>query len=208
MMPRDPCQIRTRGLATVSVAIAGALAPACDGSGLDGPSGDAPVPAFSVECQGLSCSFLNVTAGAGATNFSYRWNFGDNTALVTTRNATHRYALPGEFTVTLTVRRFTQPAFGAPSSYADITYDVAWRHRFNDQFTALTGFRAYGGDWDAPVRREDWIYTPSASLSYTHDEHLSAEFAYSYDWAESEVPNTSGREFTRHIVSLGVRYNF
>jgi hypothetical protein len=31
---------------------------------------------------------------------------------------------------------------------------------------------------------------------------------YSYDWAESRVPNREGREFTRHLVSLAVRYAF
>lgn len=110
--------------------------------------------------------------------------------------------------VTLTVKRFTQPAFGAPSSYEDITYDAAWRHRFNEKFLAMTGFKAYCGDWDAPVLREDWIFTPSASLTYTHNKRFSADFAYSYDWADSHVPNTEGREFTRHIVSLAVKYTF
>lgn len=110
--------------------------------------------------------------------------------------------------VTLTVKQFEQPAFGAPSAYQDITYDITWRHRFNDKFTAAAGFKAYGGDWEPPVRREDWIFTPSGSLSYTFDKHLSADFAYSYDCAESRVPNTEGREFTRHLVSLSAKYTF
>jgi hypothetical protein len=110
--------------------------------------------------------------------------------------------------VTVTVKRYEQPAFGSPSAYEDITYDVAWRHRFNDKLTALAGFKAYGGDWAAPVMREDWIFTPSAGLSYVHDKHFSADLAYSYDWVDSRVPNTEGREFTRHIVSVGVKYNF
>lgn len=111
-------------------------------------------------------------------------------------------------TVTLTVKQFEQPAFGTPSAYEDITYEIAWRHRSGNKFTAIAGFKVYGGDWEAPVRREDWIYTPSMSLAYTHDKHLSAEFAYSYDRAESRVPNRPGREFTRHLVSLGVKYSF
>lgn len=118
------------------------------------------------------------------------------------------FTLGARDTLTLTVKQFEQPAFGTPSAYEDITYDLLWRHRFNAKFSGTTGLRAYGGDWEAPVRREDWIYTASAALSYTHDRHFSADLAWSYDWAESKVPNTPGREFTRHLVSIAVRYAF
>jgi hypothetical protein len=111
-------------------------------------------------------------------------------------------------TVTLAARRYEQPAFSSHSVYEDIVYDGSYRHKFSDRFTAGAGFRIYGGDWQAPVNREDWIYSPSAMLTYTHDKHFSGELAYSYDWVDSKVPNTEGREFTRHIVSLGLKYTF
>jgi len=110
--------------------------------------------------------------------------------------------------IVLLNRRYEQPAFSSHSVYEDITYSVAWKHKFDDHWAAGAGFQLYIGDWQAPVNREDWIYTPSASLSYTHDKHLSGELAYSYDWVESQVPNTAGREYTRHIVSLGLKYAF
>jgi len=111
-------------------------------------------------------------------------------------------------TVTLTVKRFEQPAFGSPSVYEDITYDVTWRHSASDKLTATAGFRAYCGDWEKPVRREDWIYTPVASLAYKHDARWSGDLSYSYDWADSHYPHTSGREFTRGLVSLSVKGTF
>jgi hypothetical protein len=110
--------------------------------------------------------------------------------------------------ITLLARQFEQPAFGAPSAYEDITWEINWRHVFEARFSVTTGFRAYGGDWLSPVMREDWIFTPTASLSYTHNKHLSGELSYSYDWVDSRVPDTSGREFTRHLVSLGMKYAF
>jgi hypothetical protein len=65
------------------------------------------------------------------------------------------------------------------------------------------------------VQREDWIYTPSASLSYVHDKHLSAELSYSYDWVDNKAGTSStqtafagGREFTRNLVWLSVKYAF
>ena len=108
----------------------------------------------------------------------------------------------------LSWRQNTQPAFASCSVYDDITYDALFTHRFDKRRSASGGFRAYGGEWMAPVRRDDWIYTVSTRVVYAHDTHWSGEMGYSYDWAESRVPNTSGREFTRHIGFLGVRYSF
>jgi hypothetical protein len=115
--------------------------------------------------------------------------------------------------ITLMNRRYEQPAFSSFSVYEDITYDLTWKHKFDDHWAASAGFRLYIGDWQSPVHREDWIYTPSAGVSYTHDKHLSAELAYSYDWVKSQVPTSvatysTGREYTRHLVSLGLKYTF
>jgi len=121
--------------------------------------------------------------------------------------------------IVLLNRRYLQPAFGAASTlsvYEDITYSVAWKHKFDDHWAGSAGFQLYMGEYQAPVNREDWICTPSVALVYTHDKHLSAELAYSYDWVENTagaVVGTAtefanGREYTRHIVSLGVKYAF
>ena len=111
-------------------------------------------------------------------------------------------------TVTVLLRQFEQPAFGSPSAYEDITWEITCKHQFNPHWTASGGFRAYGGDWLAPVMREDWIYTPSVSLSYVPNTHWSGELGYSYDWSESGIPNTSGREFTRHLGTISLKYAF
>ena len=116
-------------------------------------------------------------------------------------------------TIVLLNRRYEQPAFTSQSVYEDITYSVTWRHKFNDRLTGSAAFQLYIGDWQAPVQREDWIYTPSVSLTYVYDKHITAELSYSYDWVENKVPTSiapyaEGREFTRHIVGLSLKYNF
>jgi hypothetical protein len=116
-------------------------------------------------------------------------------------------------TVTLKSTRYEQPAFSSFSMYQDIKTDLAWRHKFNDQFSAQIGFTLYIGDWQQPVNRDDWIYTPNTTLTYNFNKHLSAEFAWSYDWVDSKVPVTvepltSSHEYTRHLVSLAVKYVF
>ena len=110
--------------------------------------------------------------------------------------------------IALTMRQYTQPAFASCSIYQDTTYDLTGRHKFDERWAGAAGFRAYVGDWRAPVRREGWIYNVSGSLSCAFNDRISAEAAYSYDWADSVVPNTSGREFTRHLGSLSVKCIF
>jgi hypothetical protein len=108
---------------------------------------------------------------------------------------------------------FEQPAFSSFSMYQDIKHDLIWRHRLTDQLSAALGFTLYIGDWQPPVNRDDWIYTPNASLTYAITSKLAAEVAYSYDWVESKIPAsieplTESHEFTRHLASLSLKYAF
>jgi hypothetical protein len=122
--------------------------------------------------------------------------------------------LPDKYnTITLKSTRYEQPAFSSFSMYEDIKTDLAWRHKFSDQLAAQIGFTLYIGDWQAPVNRDDWIYTPNAAVDYNFNKHWSAGFTYSYDWVDSRVsssvePLTSSHEYTRHLVSLSVKYVF
>ena len=116
-------------------------------------------------------------------------------------------------TVTIKSTRYEQPAFSSFSMYEDVKTDLAWRHRFDDKFSAQVGFTLYVGDWEKPVTRDDWIYTPNVSLAYAITKDLGAEFTYSYDWVDSKIPAsveplTNSHEFTRHLASLAVKYSF
>jgi len=117
--------------------------------------------------------------------------------------------------VTLLFRRYTQPAFSSQSIYDDITYSATWKHTFNAHFSASAGMQLYVGDWQVPVNRNDWIYTPSVGLTYACNQHFSVEAAASGDWAENKASTAApgamyaeGREFTRHLVSLSAKYTF
>ncbi|HMP82855.1 MAG TPA: hypothetical protein PKA41_09170 [Verrucomicrobiota bacterium] len=110
--------------------------------------------------------------------------------------------------VTLAIKQFTQTAFASCSVYEDTTYDIVWKHTFDSQWSAGAGFRAYNGDWLHPVRRNDWLYTVSAVVSRSINKHLSCEVSYLYDWADSLVSNTSGREYTRHLASVALKGSF
>jgi PKD repeat protein len=56
---------------------------------------------WSNNCFGESVAFENLTVDQ--PSYSYGWDFGDDSPLVTTRNASHTYSLAGSYAVSLTV---------------------------------------------------------------------------------------------------------
>lgn len=164
---------------------------------------------FLLGVEGAPASWLKLSVLAGpeirrfarpAAGFAA----GENPWFV---DATVTFVPTERSTLIFSARRLQQPAFASHSIYEDIVYEISWKHRFGDRLVTTTGFKAYGGDWQAPVNREDWIMTPSATLSYTHDRNLGVDLSYSFDRAESRLPATAGREFKRQLVSLGVKYS-
>jgi hypothetical protein len=159
---------------------------------------------------------LNVLGGPDIRQFSDDTpaNF-DRNELVYYIDASITVLPSSRDTIVFSNKRFEHPAFSSQSVYEDVTYDLSWKHRFNDKLTAGLGFRLYIGDWQAPVNREDWIYTPNASLAYNFTKKLTGELGYSYDWVDNkagvapgQTAFADGREYTRHLVFLGAKYAF
>lgn len=111
-------------------------------------------------------------------------------------------------TVTLTLRRFEQPAFSSHSMYEDIVYDLSWRRKCSSGLTVTLGWRAYEGDWQGPVNRLDWIYTGTATVAYAWSANLAGEITFARDSASSKVPSTSARNYARNLLSAGLKYTF
>jgi len=115
---------------------------------------------------------------------------------------------------TLRTTRFQQPAFTSQSVYEDMKYDLSWRNKFTRKLTAGAGFTYYVGKWQAPVLRDDWIYTKSLTASYAFSPHVIADASWSHDNAVNKVTPVvgmstefaEGRGYTRHLVSVGLKY--
>ena len=68
------------------------------------PPTPSPVANFTDTVSGLTVSTVDTSTDTGGTINSYSWNFGDSTAAVTTKNASHTYASAGTYTITETVK--------------------------------------------------------------------------------------------------------
>lgn len=170
---------------------------------------------LGVEGAPLSWLKLGILAGPDIRQFDNHIRGFDANEMLYYIDASISFLPTKKDVITLSNKRYEQPAFSSFSMYEDITYDLSWKHKFDDHWAATAGFRIYIGDWQAPVNREDWIYTPSIGLAYAYNKHLSAELGYSYDWVENQVPTTAsgaafadGREYTRHLVFLTLKYSF
>lgn len=104
--------------------------------------------------------------------------------------------------------RYTRPAYTGRNQLQEFLCEATWNHRFTDAWSGSLGFTSYLADYAPNTVRHDAIYTPTVALTYLFNKHLSAELRYSYDGTNSEVTNTDGREYERHLTRLGVRYLF
>ncbi len=135
-------------------------------------------------------------------------NFGDRDKLNLFVDASATVTLSKADTLTLSVKQFEQPGFGGRSAYADLTYDAAWKHKFNQRWTAGLGGRAYNTDFLAPVMRNDWVLSANAFVNCAFNARLSTEISYVFEDGLTRDSGAAGRKYVRHLVALGCKYNF
>ena len=111
--------------------------------------------------------------------------------------------------------------------YFDSTYDLNYKHKFNDKLSVNGEARLLGSDYTSgdtltgpvsnPIKttyaRNDLQYTLSAGLQYAFNENVSANLTYSYDMgrnAEDGLTPTveQQRQYDRQIISIGALIKF
>ncbi len=110
------------------------------------PANLAPTATFSVSTNGLAVA----VDASGSTDpdgsiTAYSWDFGDGTAAVTGRTATHTYAAAGSYPVTLTV---TDDRAGTASTSTTVRVTpVLARDTFSRELASGWGSAELGGAW-------------------------------------------------------------
>ncbi len=109
-------------------------------------------------------------------------------------------------TVQLIVSRFEQLSSCGRGAYEDIVYRASYTRKLTDALEAKADFRIYRAEFERPGLRDDTIYTPAVQLTWHQNAHLTWTAQYSYEWAESDIPDTSGREYHHHLASFGATW--
>jgi PKD repeat protein len=110
------------------------------------PANVAPTATFSIAANGLAAA----VDASGSTDpdgsiTAYSWDFGDGSAAVTGRTATHTYAAAGSYPVTLTVT--DDRAGTASTSSTVVVTPVLARDSFSREVASGWGAAELGGTW-------------------------------------------------------------
>ncbi|MFT3789006.1 MAG: outer membrane beta-barrel protein [Tepidisphaeraceae bacterium] len=164
---------------------------------------------FGIEGEPTSWLTLSVMGGPEFRNVGPNAPVGEeDTPTLGWIDATAKLKLGASDDLAFTVLQYTIP--GSSGRYLDdeIQLGVLYTHRFSKTLSSTLGFRAWNGDFEGPVMRDDWIYTVSAGVDWKFAKNYSTGLAASYDWAQSDVPAVRGREFDRFIVGAYLRVEF
>jgi hypothetical protein len=113
-----------------------------------------------------------------------------------------------EDTVQTAFSRFQWLSASGRLSYEDIHYDVAWIRRWSPEWQTTVGGHANQADAPAPSLLEDWIYSLRVRTQCRLSESWTLEAGYTYEQAETRLPNAAGREYVRHLASLRAAWTF
>jgi hypothetical protein len=176
--------------------------------------------------EGKLFSWLDVKLQGGPDFRNY-----DNSAPVSDDNTTKYYGeavltatLSKQDTLSFNYRQWQWVSSTGKVPYFDSTYDLNYKHKFNDKLSANVEGRLLGSDYtsgrtlnhdiNAGVNsRNDLFYTASAGLQYSFNPNFSANLAYSYDLARNGQPGLAAdavppREFDHQLISLGVSFKY
>ncbi len=106
--------------ASLALASLGLVGCSKDSNGPDGNNAD-PTADFTSACTDMSCSFTDLSSDGDGTVASFQWEFGDG-EVSTTRDPSHAFASPGQYSVKLTV---TDNAGGNGSVTKSVTATAA-----------------------------------------------------------------------------------
>jgi len=181
--------------------------------------------------EGKPVSWLDVKLQGGPDFRKY-----DQSAPVTDDNKTTYYGdatltatLSKQDTLSFTYRQWQWVSSTGKVPYFDSTYDLNYKHKFNDKLSANLEGRLLGSDYTSGLAagagstrdhivgttnaRNDLFYTASAGVQYAFTANFSANLAYAYDLGRNgqdglAAASVAPREFDHQLVTLGVAFKF
>src|SRR5207244_619138 len=139
-----------------------------------------PTAAVTFNCTGLGRRFTDQSSDPDGTIATWRWDFGDGSAVGTTRNPSHTYSAGGSYTVTLTVTDNQGAQNSVTHSVAPSQPNVAPVVNAGPDDHALTGL-LYSFTWSFSDGNHNgpWSYTIDWGDGSTSSGNVSNEGSFS-----------------------------
>jgi hypothetical protein len=96
------------------------------------------------------------------------------------------------------------PGSGGPSPFQNLTASGLLMHKFTPNWRGAVTFKYTDYFFQPPARRHDRVYAPGARLEYQVNTHLSLAAWYTYQLAESVIPDRDFRGYNRQIGGLSI----
>lgn len=114
-------------------------------------------------------------------------------------------------TVALTYKDYLWLSAGGRGVYQSSCGNLKWTRRIDaDWSVSLAGDVQVGDNRDIPqvAQLDDWICTAIVGVKRRLGASTTLELEYLHEWGESGIPATSGRDYERNQITLGVRRTF
>lgn len=100
------------------------------------------------------------------------------------------------------------PSTGGRATFQNIRLTGTLEHRLRPDLRAAFRFDMQEYDMIRGLNTRDQVFTPEARLEYTLNRHFAFNAWYAYEWADALESGTEGREYSRHVVGLGLRATY
>jgi len=130
-----------------------------------------PVAAFGSVCDSLACIFTDSSRDADGQIVGYRWSFGDGSADLTSRYASHAYMAPGTYVVVLTVTD-DRGASAVATGTVDVVPNTPPQAAFGSSCVQLTcTFSDSSSDADGRLVGHHWTFDDGEAADATNPVH-------------------------------------
>ncbi|MDX2188118.1 MAG: outer membrane beta-barrel protein [Opitutaceae bacterium] len=112
--------------------------------------------------------------------------------------------------VTAAVKQWRWVSSSGRTTYDDLSTSLAVKHQVSKALTGRALLQWQRGDYVAPANRIDHLYTLSVGLAYEWNQHLSGgvDVVRTRDENAVDGPAADGREYSRNLVNLELRYRW
>lgn len=100
------------------------------------------------------------------------------------------------------------PSGAGNGTFQNTTAAGTLDHKFNSHWSGALRLAYTEYDFFATFTRHDRRFIPQIRFNYALNQHLRFSAWYAYENAYSVLPNTSDRDYTRHVVGIGIKASY